>query len=140
LGVLGHGVVLAAAVLGLSRLFPCETTGGTASVCWVRMVVAGAVGGATSLLARLNELAAMSRWSAEGDPLQMFYTGLLKPVVGIVAALFCLCGAVNGTRHGSLPGPGASPGVFYTALAFLAGFSERFAKDLTDAAISLPGE
>jgi len=138
LGVLAHAVTLAAAVFVLSRVVPCGSGGGEASVCWVRMAIAGAVGGATSLLTRLNELAALSRWSSEGDPLQLFYTGLLKPVVGIVAGLVAYSAASTGLVTIHVPGQGASPDVFYTALAFLAGFSERFAKDLTDAATIVP--
>lgn len=138
LGVLAHAVILAAGVYVLSRVLPCGAGGGEAPVCWVQMAIAGAVGGATSLLTRLNELAALSRWSSEGDPLQLFYTGLLKPVVGIVAGLFAYAAVSTGLVTIHVPGQGASPQVFYTALAFLAGFSERFAKDLTDAASSLP--
>lgn len=135
LGVLAHAVILACALLVLRWFFPsvaCDAT----SVCWKRMAVAGAVGGVTSLLARLNELAALSRWSSEGDPLQLFYTGLLKPVIGIVAALFAYAAVSTGLVTFRAPGEG-SAAVFYTALAFLAGFSERFAKDLTDSAASL---
>lgn len=140
LGVLAHGVMLAVAVFVVSRFLPCETGGDETSVCWVRMVIAGAVGGATSLLARLNELAALSRWSSEGDPLQLFYTGLLKPAVGIMAGLFAYAALSTGLVTIHVPGQDASPDVFYTALAFLGGFSERFAKDLTDAATIVPRE
>jgi hypothetical protein len=140
LGVMAHAAFLAIAILVLSRVFPCDDTAGSVAVCWMQMVIAGAVGGATSLLARLNELAALSRWSSEGDPLQLFYTGLLKPVVGIVAGLFAYAVLSTGLVTVHVPGQGASPAVFYAAFAFLAGFSERFAKDLTDAAVTLPGK
>jgi hypothetical protein len=130
LGVLAHAVVLTGVVVVLRRSIPCVP----GSACWARMVVAGAVGGATSLLTRLNELAALSRWSSEGDPLQLFYTGLLKPVIGIVAGLFAYAAVSTGLITIHVPGQGATADVFYTALAFLSGFSERFAKDLTDAA------
>jgi hypothetical protein len=140
LGVLTHAVVLVPLILGLSRLFPCGASAGAGSVCWVPLAIAGAVGGATSLLARLNKLAGLSRWSSEGDPLQLFYTGLLKPVVGIVAGLFAYAAFSSGLITVHIPGQGASPDVFYAALAFLAGFSERFARDLTDSASKLSGE
>jgi hypothetical protein len=104
------------------------------------MAMAGAVGGGTSLLARLGEIAALSRWSSEGDPLQLFYTGLLKPVVGIVGGLFAYAAVSTGLVTIHVPGPEGSADVFYSALAFLAGFSERFAKDLTDAANGLPSK
>jgi len=35
LGVLAHAIILAAAVLALSPVFPCGSSGGEASVCWV---------------------------------------------------------------------------------------------------------
>ena len=133
LGVAAHAVILAPAIYGLSRLFPCEASAG--SVCWEQLAVAGAVGGATSLLTRLNKIAALSRWSSEGDPLQLFYTGLLKPLVGIVAGLFAYAVFSTGLITVHLPGD-AAPLVFYAALAFLAGFSERFLKDLTSDAAS----
>ncbi len=132
LGILAHAGMLAAVVFAVSRVLPCGS-GGVASVCWVQMALAGAVGGATSLLARLNDIAALSRWSSEGDPLQLFYTGLLKPVVGVVGGLFAHAAVSTELVTIRVPGQGASPAVFYAALAFLAGFSERFAKDLTEA-------
>ena len=135
LGVVAHAVILVPAVLGLSRVFP--PAAGAGSVNWEPLAVAGAVGGATSLLTRLNDLAALSRWSSEGDPRQLFYTGLLKPVVGIVAGLFAYAAFSSGLITVHLPVPNASPMVFYSALAFLAGFSERFAKDLTESASHL---
>jgi hypothetical protein len=58
-------------------------------------------------------------------------------VVGIVAGLFAYAAVSTGLATIQLPGQ-APPHVFYTALAFLAGFSERLAKDLTDAAASMP--
>ena len=131
MGVTAHAVALAAALYVLSRALPCDAS---EPVCWVQMAIAGAVGGAASLLTRLNELAALSRWSSEGDPLQLFYTGLLKPVVGVVAALFAYAAVSTGLVTIQVPGAGASPRVFYAALGFLAGFSERFARDLTEAA------
>jgi hypothetical protein len=137
LGILSHAVALVPLILGLARVFPCGA--GAGPVCWVPLAAAGAVGGATSLLTRLNQLAALSRWSSEGDPLQLFYTGLLKPVVGIVAGLFAYAAFSSGLITVHVPGQGASPDVFYTALAFLAGFSERFARDLTDSAPNLGG-
>src|SRR2546426_12211 len=73
------------------------------------------------------------RLSAEGDPLQLFYTGLLKPLIGIVAGLFAYAAVSTGLVTIQVPGQAASPQVFYMAIAFLAGFSERFAKDLTEA-------
>ncbi len=137
LGVATHALILVPSILGLSRVFPSEASAG--SVGWEPMAIAGAVGGATSLLARLNELAALSRWSSEGDPRQLFYTGLLKPVVGIVAGLFAYAAFSGGLITVHVPGQDASPVVFYAALAFLAGFSERFAHDLTDSAGNLRG-
>jgi len=138
LGVATHALILVPSILGLSRLFPSQA--GAGSVNWEPLAIAGAVGGATSLLSRLNEMAALSRWSSEGDPRQLFYTGLLKPVVGIVAGLFAYAAFSSGLITVHVPGPGASPNVFYAALAFVAGFSERFARDLTDSASKLSGD
>jgi hypothetical protein len=139
-GVLSHVIALVSVVLVFSHFMPCDLEGGERSVCWVRMVIAGAVGGATSLLVRLNELAALSRWSSEGDPRQLFYTGLLKPVVGIVAGLFAYAAFSTGLITVQVPGQEGTAGVFYTALAFLAGFSERFVNDLTNSAVSVLGK
>jgi hypothetical protein len=144
LGIVAHGFLLVFAVVALARLVvPCDpprVEAAVATVCWVQMVIAGAVGGATSLITRLNELAALSRWSSEGDPLQLFYTGLLKPIVGIVVGLFAYAVFSTGFITVDVPLQGASTDLFYAALTFLAGFSERFAKDLTDAAAIVPGK
>jgi hypothetical protein len=139
LGVLVHSAILAVAIWILSKVVPC--TGNDAkSVCWIPMTIAGAVGGATSLFTRLSEIAALSRWSSEGDPLQLFYTGLIKPVVGIVTGLFTYAAIATGIVTFQVPGQGASPQVLYIASAFLAGFSERFARDVTDTVSTLGKE
>ena len=137
LGILVHGAILLVGLLGLTSVVHFPTGGSVLG--WVPMTIAGAIGGATSLFMRLNDIASLSRWSAEGDPLQLFYTGLLKPFIGIVAGLFAYAAVSTGLVTIQVPGQAASPQVFYIALAFLAGFSERFAKDLTEG-FSLPRE
>lgn len=99
-------------------------------IAWV--VVGGALGGITSLLVRLHDFAVIARWSPEADPKVLFFTGLLKPVVGLVFALFSWSAFSSGLLSLNLQIAATNPAPLYFALSFLAGFSERFVPDLAN--------
>jgi hypothetical protein len=104
------------------------------------------VGGVVSIATRLREFAGVR----DLDPFAMFWTALLKPLIGVVLALFLLATLAGemisfgflGSNPLELPtGPDVAPGVvkektYYIlwVLGFLAGFSERFAWDFVDRA------
>lgn len=87
----------------------------------------GALGGAVSLLTRLNRLP-----PAEGAEIPLlFWTGFCKPLIGSVSALFVYSAVAAGLipMEPSLLEAGPLAAV---AIAFIAGFSERIVKDRVD--------
>jgi hypothetical protein len=102
---------------------------------------AALIGGIVSIATRLREFSRVR----DLDPFAMFWTALLKPLVGVVLALFILATLAGDVV--SLGFLGADPlGLAGTqpvaqkswyilwVLGFLAGFSERFAWDFVDRA------
>lgn len=108
------------------------------ALIWV--FVGGALGGITSLLVRLHDFAVMAPWAPETDPKILFFTGLLKPVIGILFALFVWSAFNSGLLSLNLPTAVQHTSHFYCALSFIAGFSERFASDLANHAPSMPSK
>ncbi|MFL5312924.1 MAG: hypothetical protein ACJ79H_21025 [Myxococcales bacterium] len=82
----------------------------------------GAFGAVTSIMVRLRSFD-----SVHAPPLTLFLTGLFKPLIGALFAAFAL--VLVEARLINLPEPTLV--YFAMALAFVAGFSERFGQDLT---------
>ncbi len=90
--------------------------------------LAGALGSIVSIMVRIQQFANTKL----KDPSLLFWTGLFKPVIGSSFALFVFCAVNSGlipltTRFD--PGKPETTYVFL-AFSFVAGFSERFAKDV----------
>lgn len=107
----------------------------------VALVVASAsfIGGVVSIATRLREFARLR----DLDPTAMFWTAMLKPLIGVVLAFFLLAVlAANIVSFGFLDSAALAtpdtlePRTLYVlwVLAFLCGFSERFAYDFVDRA------
>ncbi|MEK6300672.1 MAG: hypothetical protein AABO41_08130 [Acidobacteriota bacterium] len=138
LGIVVHLLLLAAILLGLAILRRGGILEGFEPITvWV--LVGGALGGITSLLVRLHDFAIIARWSAEADPKVLFFTGMLKPVVGTVLALFIWSAFSSGLLSLNLQIAATNSTLLYFALSFLAGFSERFAPDLANRASPMAG-
>ncbi len=106
------------------------------------------LGGVVSIATRLREFSKVT----DLDPWAMFWTAMLKPLVGVVLSLFILVTLAGGVvSFGFLDGagnpmalvdgkaavePAVTDKVLYVLwmLGFLAGFSERFAWDFVDRA------
>jgi len=91
------------------------------------IAAAGALGGMISIMTRLDKFAA----AASVDSWLLFFTGFFKPIIGmgfallIFAILRCEFITVGGMHQGSEQYHHLS-----LVLAFIAGFSERFAQDI----------
>ncbi len=90
------------------------------------ILLAGGLGSVVSILVRIQDFARI----AQPDPSVLFFTGFFKPVIGMAFALFVF--AV--IQAGLIPvqADPVTDAYFFLALAFVAGFSERFARDIAD--------
>jgi hypothetical protein len=84
-------------------------------------------------MVRLDEF---NRWPP--DPSILFFTGLFKPIIGFLFAIFVLLVLNSGIVQISLAEERQA--YFFMATSFIAGFSERFARDIaTQAESFFPG-
>lgn len=119
LGILQPVIELAATTSGL----PSKDIGhGLLLFCWISFM--GALGSGISILLRINELSSQKF----SDPLLPFFNGFLKPITGMSLAIV----TVAFLKAGFLPIEIKADKeiYFFTILAFVTGFSERFAKDI----------
>jgi len=132
LGILGYIVLAAALFLVLCAAIPgwrpWVPTAGTAP--WIYL--GGSLGGVMSVVIRLQDFALLSRWAPESDPRLLFYTGLLKPAAGVVFAFFAWAALRTGLVAITVTSTAVAPHELAFALAFVAGFSERFAPDIAN--------
>lgn len=99
---------------------------------WVYVVAGGAAGALLSVLQRLTRGALRIRFESE----RLLRSGLSRPLVGVLSglALFVL---VKGNIVLSFVSTNSTnEALFFTGVAFLAGFSERFAQDVFGSAMS----
>ena len=89
--------------------------------------IVGALGSIVSIMIRVR----VFRYAQSRDPWPFFFFGLFKPIVGAVFALFIFAAMNAALIPGfTVPQEPAQPEWFFVAIAFLAGFSERFAGDV----------
>jgi hypothetical protein len=98
--------------------------------------LAGAVGSAVSIMVRLNDFARLP--FRRSDAHLLFLTGLFKPVIGMAFGVFVYAALQSGLIPVKLPeqpsgGMDRAP-FFFLVVAFLSGFSERFAGDIASSA------
>lgn len=126
--ILGLGMLLYFAIpvlsLFLPRLLDRKAIVGIETDYLLMVALAGAVGSVVSIMVRIQDFSALG----DVDPSVLFFTGFFKPVVGAAFALFVF--AV--LRSGLIPVTinEGTDRYFFLALSFVAGFSERFAKDI----------
>lgn len=107
---------------------------------------AALIGGIVSIATRLNDFSRVR----DLDPFAMFWTAMLKPLIGVVLAVFILAtlegrvitfgflgtdllDALSGTTTaGNVESKATQALYIFWMLGFLAGFSERFAWDFVD--------
>jgi hypothetical protein len=94
----------------------------------VLVMLAGAAGSVVSLLTRVREFDRQRKVPRT----VLFLTGLFRPIIGTVFGLFVYLLLLSELLPIEVP---AGPAVgFYPAIAFIAGFSERFVPDVVDQA------
>jgi hypothetical protein len=96
------------------------------AAAWIiyMVMLAGALGSVTSIMFRIQDFNKMT----ESDPLILLLTGLFKPLIGVFFALFIF--SVNQAGIVTIPVGNGNYNAFLFVLAFVAGFSERFVKDV----------
>lgn len=128
---LGSMLAFAGALIALTtivaRLLPPRawtTILGMDAEMLLLVALAGALGSVVSIMVRLRDF----ERGGEADPSIMFLTGFFKPVVGVSFALFVYVVFNAGVLP--LAVESAKSLYFFAALAFVSGFSERFATDV----------
>ena len=122
------GLVIAVPVLALAAvLVSLGHIGGLSPVDFLGAVVAGALGAAVSVLTRLSSGSLVLDVEAGSDQLRNL--GIVRPFLGAIAGLAVYCLTAGGLIPVKVPDSQLSP-IYYAGLAFLAGFSERFAQDM----------
>ena len=94
--------------------------------------LAGALGSIVSVMIRLQkDFSHAKAW----EPLHFLFTGLFKPMVGMAFAIFVYVAFESGIIPVEVTagdGSQEEENLFFLAVAFLAGFSERFAEDIVE--------
>jgi hypothetical protein len=88
------------------------------------VAIAGAVGSVVSIMVRIQDFMHLKN----PDSSVLFFTGFFKPIVGTSFALFVFAVLSSGLIPVTIDPLKAT--YFFAALAFVSGFSERFAKDV----------
>ena len=104
---------------------------GTSLGMLVLIALAGAMGSIVSVLIGTQKFTINPKvWG----PIPFVCTGLFKPIVGMAFALFIFATLNSGIIPVDLPGQddGVRENCFFLSIAFVAGFSERFAKGIAD--------
>jgi len=83
----------------------------------------GVAGSVVSIMVRIDEF---NRWPP--DPSILFFTGLFKPIIGFFFAIFVLLALNSGIVQIGIAEERQV--YFFLAISFIAGFSERFARDI----------
>ena len=107
----------------ISRNIGEEMIFGVSANLLLSVAIFGAIGSVISILVRLPEFSDTSL-----DPVVLFLTGMFKPIIGVAFAVFLLYSIKSGLFPISIPSHQEM--FFFISLAFVAGFSERFAHDV----------
>lgn len=88
------------------------------------VAIAGALGSIVSIMVRIGDFSGLKGQ----DPAVLFFTGFFKPVIGASFALFVWAALKSGLIPVTVQEGGGV--FFFAAFSFVAGFSERFARDV----------
>lgn len=126
--ILGLGVLLYLALplafIQLPRWLDRKELFGIETELLIMVAFAGALGSIVSIMVRIQDFAGLK----DTDPSVLFFTGFFKPVIGASFALFIFAAIRSGLIPVTIKE--GTERYFLLALAFVAGFSERFARDI----------
>lgn len=122
LGALVAGVIIAVADNWSTSL--TETPTQAARLCFS----AGAIGGIVSVMARITHRRRLDIDSQQGQAVTIL-AGAFRPLIGAVFGLALYAFVKGGLVPVAIPDDGTAESLFFASLAFLAGFSERWAQD-----------
>jgi hypothetical protein len=126
--ILGLGTLLYFAIPFLvfygRQLLGQELVFGVESAVVALVALSGALGSIVSIMVRIRDFGS----SQHADPSILFFTGFFKPVIGTAFALFVFAVLKAGILPIALEVEKSH--FFFAALAFVSGFSERFASDV----------
>ena len=126
--ILGLGTLLYLAIPMLLTFLPGfldqKYIAGIESQYFLVVAFAGAIGSIVSIMVRIQDFSGLH----DVDPAVLFFTGFFKPMVGASFALFVF----SALKAGIIPVTVNEEAelYFFMAFSFVAGFSERFAKDI----------
>lgn len=130
--ILGLGALLYFALpfltFFLRREFMPEKVLGIDSSLLQLVAIGGALGSIVSIMVRIQDFALLK----DADHSVLFFTGFFKPIIGSSFALFVFAILSSGLIPVTIDPAKAT--YFFAALAFVSGFSERFAKDVASKA------
>jgi hypothetical protein len=124
IGIVGVGVIASVLVLFVSRI--PQVLSGTELVPTTLLL--GAAGAIVSVMQRWTQ--GDLRVRPEPGPTTVRLLGIFRTVIGSVLAVAVLILVLGGLLPLSAPTDAATRAFFFAGLAFLAGFSERFAQDM----------
>jgi hypothetical protein len=94
--------------------------------------LAGALGSLVSIMLKIQSFT----YGRRRDPFALFFFIFFKPIVGASFALFAFALISSGLQGTVVVPVAGKENLFFLALAFIAGFSERFVPDIMSTAQS----
>ncbi|NOQ36364.1 MAG: hypothetical protein GQ569_10800 [Methylococcaceae bacterium] len=126
--VMGLGCLLYIAIPLLAYVLPKwmnkEHILGIPTELFLMVAMFGAVGSIVSIMVRIQDFMSVD----VKDHFILYFTGFFKPIIGLSFALFLLALIKSGWVP--LDIKTETENYFFMAIAFIAGFSERFARDI----------
>jgi hypothetical protein len=120
------GAALGAAVIVATAGVIAAVAADSDQTVWLGSIAAGAIGALLSVLERLTRRSLDIRFESD----RILLGGVSRPVVGAISGIALFALVDSGIVPLDVPASAAARGLFFAAVAFLGGFSERFAKDV----------
>jgi hypothetical protein len=133
-GMIGGAVVIAAVAIGIWIISDRESTNRIALA-----IALGAAGAVFSVMSRMTDRKQVFELDYELGRLPLEVFGVFRPLLGASFGLLLYAAIASGIVSLNLTEGGEKETYFYALLSFAAGWSERLAKDVLDAAETTVG-